>query len=85
MASNPITKLFATYKIEKNVRPSGGFELHARSWARYLRNWKQESLKRSSFTEKWKAWRRGFEVGSYRTYRLDENDYRIYVPDFQMS
>lgn len=85
MASNPITKLFAAYKIENNVRSSGGFELHARSWARYLRNWKQESLKRSSFTEKWKAWRRGFEVGSYRTYRLDENDYRIYVPDFQMS
>jgi Sugar-transfer associated ATP-grasp len=85
MANSPVSKLFAAYKIENNARSSGRFELHARSWAKYLRHWKQEFLNRSSFTEKWRAWRRGFEAGSLRTFRLKENDYRNYVPDIQFT
>ncbi|MFM9115926.1 MAG: sugar-transfer associated ATP-grasp domain-containing protein [Planctomycetota bacterium] len=35
--------------------------------------------------ERWRAWRRGFDIGSYRAFHLDENDSRNYVPDLPMS
>lgn len=75
-------KLFDTYRIEHNVRSSGSFDLAARSWVRYARNWKTELFKRSSIKSRWKAWRRRFEVDSYQIYQLDSNDSRNYVPDF---
>ena len=78
-------KLFDTHRIEHNVRSSGSLDLAARSWLRFLRSWHKELFKRASIKSRWKAWRRGFEVGSYRTYQLDQNDYRNYVPDFMMS
>jgi hypothetical protein len=80
-----LQQLFEDYRIEPNVRTNGAWELRARSWVRYLRNWRQQVFKRASIRERWRAWRHGFETGSYRAYRLAENDTRNYVPDFPMS
>lgn len=85
LSKRSLPQLFQDYRIEPNVRTDGTLELRARSWVRYLKNWKRELGKRASMKERWAAWRHGFEIGSYRAYGLAENDRRNYVPDLPMT
>lgn len=79
------TALLRKFGIEPQRRSSGELELAARSWVRYLRQWRSELGRRDRWRDRLRAWPLGFTVSAYRLLELDRRDPSPYVPDFSLQ
>lgn len=79
------TPLFRKFGIEPQRRSTGDLELSARSWVRYLRQWRTELGRGDRWRDRLRAWPLGFTVSTYRLLELDRRDPSHYVPDFSQE
>ncbi len=84
MRSPDAADLFRRYGIEPNRRSRGGLDLWLRCQARRFRLVRNELVASSPmrWPKRLAAWRRGFTGNSALVYRLDVNDPREYVSDW---
>lgn len=84
MAPVDAADLFRRYGIERNRRSGGRLDLWLRCQARRLRLVRSELRAASPlpWPRRLGAWRRGFTANSTLVYRLDANDPRDYVSDW---
>ncbi|MBK6806879.1 MAG: hypothetical protein IPG84_19520 [Betaproteobacteria bacterium] len=84
MATPEVADLFRRYGIEPNRRSRGQLDLWLRSQVRRFRLVRDELVAASpmAWPKRLAAWRRGFTANSSFVYRLDVNDPREYVSDW---
>lgn len=81
---NDRNKLCEKYRIERNVRSSGGIELALRCLIRLLREIRGEALSRTGipWNRRIRALRMGFRSRNAALYELDGGRHTLYVPDY---